>query len=455
MKRGPHWQSGSASTTQRSVGRFSGNAERTDSQIPGTYQGNSTHLSSATLWTAAASHSPGDLVTASPSTGQVFICVQGGTTAGSQPSWSSPPFPTIGTTFNDNTVIWMMYGTQPGAFAPIIQTPVDSDPPLAGAQVIPEQTLADQLAWISLSAGLLAASNTWTGTNTFEGAIITIGANSTFLGANTDTGGILTLGGTPTVRRMLLKIPLRVVSGPQTIYARFYSDSVNSFDSSGAGLAITVNASWNGTNWQYDSSSLPASRWEYSTIDFTGQSYPASSTSPWSDSAWTAQFNFVTGPASSPAAYVPSLEITGPGNGGAGVGLNQGFGLQGFFGVPSVLYTNNNAAGPTAQHTGITGATTLISQTPSYPAGTGGAFHRIVVSAIQTSGSGGSPTATFSWQDLTAGSQTGTVNMTQIGSSKGYHASIEVFNTIGGTMSAAVTPGSGTFSAVATIEALA
>lgn len=159
--------------------------------MPATIQGNASHNTSASAWQATHAQSTGDLVTPSPPTGQVFIAQNNGTTSGTQPSWSGPIFPTLGTTFVDGTVTWQMYGTEPGPWPVVLQVPVDSDPPLAFTQLISDQTLADQMAWLVANTGLLSANNTWTGLNTFTQTV-----HLTNGGLNMDNGSItLTNGG--------------------------------------------------------------------------------------------------------------------------------------------------------------------------------------------------------------------------------------------------------------------
>lgn len=116
-------------------------------------------------------------MTPSPANGLVALAIQSGTgtSSSSQPAWLTAPFPSIGTQFVDGTVTWMIVGSMPGNWSTIIQLPVDNDEPLAFPQVIPEQTIADELAWLNLNVGLLSANNTWTGTNTFKGPVHLLG----------------------------------------------------------------------------------------------------------------------------------------------------------------------------------------------------------------------------------------------------------------------------------------
>jgi hypothetical protein len=138
--------------------------------MPATYQGNPTKFSSATVWEGSNYYSQGNLVTPSATpTGQVFVCIVSGESGVTEPSWSTPPLPTIGTTFVDYGATWQMLGSQPGPWVTAVQLPVDADPPLAFAQVIPDSTLADQTSWLTLNAGILGANNTWTGSNTWNG----------------------------------------------------------------------------------------------------------------------------------------------------------------------------------------------------------------------------------------------------------------------------------------------
>lgn len=141
--------------------------------MPATVQGNKNRNSSAVAWTSLTAESLGNLITPSPANGLVAVCTGAGTTGGSQPAWTTAPFPTLGTVFTDGSVQWTIVGTQPGHWAPIIQEPVDTDPPLAYAGVLPDTTLADQLAWITANAGILSGVNTWTGANTFINSTLT------------------------------------------------------------------------------------------------------------------------------------------------------------------------------------------------------------------------------------------------------------------------------------------
>lgn len=51
-------------------------------------------------------------------------------------------------------------------------------------------------------------------------------------------------------------------------------------------LAITSNAEWTGTGWQYDDSGNPAGRFDFTALGFYCYFKEASGTSPWSDTDW-------------------------------------------------------------------------------------------------------------------------------------------------------------------------
>lgn len=161
--------------------------------MPGTSIGNATRYSTATAWAASQVRALGALCTPSTPNGLVFICTTSGTTAASEPAWNTPPYPTIGTVFTDGGGVgWTAYGTQPGNFPTIAQLPVDSDPPLAFAQVIQAQTVLDELAWLVArfgTVGYLAGNNVWTGGNIF---------------ANVSVDGTLDVGGTTTVQGIIV-----------------------------------------------------------------------------------------------------------------------------------------------------------------------------------------------------------------------------------------------------------
>lgn len=249
--------------------------------MPGTYQGNATHNTAVAVWQATHAYVQGNLVQPTPGTGQVFICTVAGTSGGSQPAWSSAPFPTIGTLFTDGGVTWMMYQTVPGAWPIVIQQPVDVDQPLAFPQIIPEQTIADQAAWVVANAGLLGSNNTWTGTNTWNGqttfnAVATVSAGTGInLVLNGSVPGIFSLA-TPGSGYIILD---QFDAGAGTFGFRRYLGP--------AGVSTAVNASWTGTQWQYDDSTQPATLFSV-TKSGVFFSYRASGlSSPWNDASWS------------------------------------------------------------------------------------------------------------------------------------------------------------------------
>jgi hypothetical protein len=154
--------------------------------MPATVQGNRNRNSTAIAWAATSARTLGQLGTPSTPNGLVFVVTQAGTTGGSEPAWNTPPFATLGTTFNDGSVIWTVTGTQPGNFPPIVQEPVDTDPPLAYAGVLPDTTLADQLAWLTFFAAKTGSNNTFTAPNLFRGT--TIGSLVTITQLGTGVG---------------------------------------------------------------------------------------------------------------------------------------------------------------------------------------------------------------------------------------------------------------------------
>lgn len=249
--------------------------------MPATYKGNSANNTTAVAWTALTAHSQGDLVRPSPGTGQVFLCTVAGTTGSSQPSWSSAPFPTLGTTFSgDGSVTWMCYGTEPGPWPPVIQQPVDADPPLAFAQVTPEQTITDQVAWLTQYAALLNEANTWAQVQTFTSGWV---ANSTctlnnadlYFFSYTNSSPVLWFDASPAsaTRLWIYDVDL----GPYS--AHLWADNVGVLQNHSA-LTWTANAIWNGSNWVQSSGSYQSSfmqlgdrAWVLSNIT-AGGTYP-------------------------------------------------------------------------------------------------------------------------------------------------------------------------------------
>jgi hypothetical protein len=210
----------------------------------------------------------------------VFICTGAGTTASSEPSWSTPPYPTLGTVFTDGGgVQWTTFGTQPGAFPPIVQLPVDSDPPLAYAIVLEAQTIANQLAWLTSNAGILGSSNTWTNNNTFNSATDFLDGIQVANYTATQAAIIGNEDPTSATRLFLQEWRLATVSG-SVVYGRLYADTVSSVTGN-CQLTLTINARWNGTLWVQDSTADVSTVFGFGDGNFFIGAKPAG-TSPWS-----------------------------------------------------------------------------------------------------------------------------------------------------------------------------
>ncbi|HTW07256.1 MAG TPA: hypothetical protein VME46_07090 [Acidimicrobiales bacterium] len=248
--------------------------------MPATSIGDATRYSTAVAWAASQVKSLGDLVTPSTPNGQVWIVTTAGTTAASEPSWNTPPYPTLGTTFTDGGGVgFTCYGTQPGPFPTIAQFPVDTDPPLAYPQIITGQTVLDQLAWITANAALLSTDNTWTGTNLFENEVA-------FTGASGDTNPATVYGAVPSTRKLEMEILLGFVSGHEII-SRLYGDHSIASDLSdelGVGLSLTVNAAWNGTQWAPDLLNYDSIRFVFGGSTFSV--FEAKESGNFNDSIW-------------------------------------------------------------------------------------------------------------------------------------------------------------------------
>lgn len=293
--------------------------------MPATYQGNTSNNTSATGWLATHAYNQGNLVRPSTGTGQVFLALNNGTSGGTEPAWSGPIFPTIGTQFIDGGVTWMMSGTEPGPWGPIVQLPVDSDPPLAYAQVVPDATLADQMAWLTSNAGLLNSTNVWTGNQEWTGSFLW----QSNAGGSFEIDGVLTYGGggdfssvqgitnwyaaiffavygqaddnatingfeSPTglgQDRLLLE-KWRISN---TSFARWYSD-VNPPNSVLAenGLTLSLNAQWQFPGWVQDDTGQDALFYTFGTAQFEMTYWPAgtpfSSAYVLADFVWKAGF---------------------------------------------------------------------------------------------------------------------------------------------------------------------
>lgn len=62
--------------------------------------------SSATAWQASTAYSLGDIVRATTDNGHLFVCVQAGTSGGSEPTWVTDKLEDT----TDNTVVWSEFG---------------------------------------------------------------------------------------------------------------------------------------------------------------------------------------------------------------------------------------------------------------------------------------------------------------------------------------------------------
>ena len=346
--------------------------------MPAVYQGNATRNSTATPWGAGQVRALGSLCTPSTPTGQVFICTVGGTTT-TEPSWNTPPFPTLGTVFAEaGGPSWTCYGTQPGQFATIAQLPVDGDPPLAFPFVLSQETILDALAYLEANVGFLAGyDNIWTGENTFS-APSSFGGTVTFTDYTaTYEAEFFTLDPSVTSYLLITKWRIGNVSGTP-IYARLYAAN-NGLTT--AFLGISINAGWNGTGWQYDSTIRPATLFEFQSYGLTVLNYPASNSSPWLYTDW-----------------VPGLQLLSPLSVGSGLTITTAGVVSqiaeqataGQVGVPGVLASSGLVGAIVS-----TGATSLLSY--SLPV-TG--LYRLSVYTKQTSGgaySGGAPSGVLSY----------------------------------------------------------
>lgn len=249
--------------------------------MPATYIGNATNFTSAVSWNSGQSKSLGDLVTPSAKNGLVAICVVAGTTV-TQPLWNTPPYPLIGTIFAESGgPTWMIYATQPGAFPPILQLPVDADNPIAYNSVIPGQTIADQLAWLEVNTGLLAGDNVWTGINEFKGPIISDlnSPNISFL-FDGDYGGDDTHpvfegdtdpGSDP---GNVTRITILKFNCGFGMYGRLFADNSPGLSST-AGLTLTINAGWVSGAWAQDNTGNDALIITFGNDDFAVTGWPA------------------------------------------------------------------------------------------------------------------------------------------------------------------------------------
>lgn len=317
--------------------------------MPGTSIGDATRNSSAAAWASGQVLALGALVTPSTANGLVFIVTTAGTTAASEPGWNTPPYPTLGTTFTDGGgVIFTTYGTQPGKFPIIIQLPVDADPPLGYAQVVPEQSIADQLAWGNVNYGILSANNTWTGSNTFNGEA-TFNTATFFNSENIFNNPEYsipsqTFNAYPGTGLYFVS-EIAVGTSGNSIRVRTYSSQY--------GTITSYNCSWTGTQWEYDDSSQSAS--------LTIQTYNAFQillktpfqSSPWNQSTMTSQFNYVLGTGLTITQSVTcenALSVTASVSVGAQIEQVFGQATSGNYGCGTVIYSGNGFSIGSSSH---------------------------------------------------------------------------------------------------------
>lgn len=365
--------------------------------MPGTFQGSAARNSTATAWATGQSRSLGALCTPSTPNGLVFVCTTAGTTSIPEPGWNTPPYATLGTVFTDGGgVAWTCFGTKPGPYAPIIQQPVDADPPLAFPQVVPEQTIADQLAWIPDNVGLLASDNEWTGSNTFN-EVVEFEALTAYQNYSSTAPAMEGLENTGSNRLLLMRWIVGTIGG-YTIYGRVYADgAVPSGFGDTNGISITVNANWSGTNWAYDYASYDASLYTFGGQASSFGFYASGQASPWASSAWdviskiTAAGSVFYGVGNSPGVVGNG---SGAGAGVYGAGENGG-GPGGQFVASSIrgalaLNASSNPSGPQEGDFYVDSSTHLVyEQSPG--AGGWAAFNQTYFdSGIQTGIAAGS-----------------------------------------------------------------
>ena len=432
--------------------------------MPGTSIGNATRYSTATAWLVGQVRALGSLATPSTPNGLVFICTGAGTPAASQPNWNSVPYPTLGTVFTDGGgVQWTTYGTQPGAFPPIAQLPVDGDPPLAFSQVTAEQTILDEIAWLVANTGLLAGNNSWTGNNYFESGVQFYGSTA----LESTAGPLYFLNQTSTTPSWqvngnpgsgLLQVSQAEVAS--NIYARTYVGTTAD------ATYFTINAAWNGSQWAYDVSTVPASLMVVTPNGLEIFQYAASGTSPWSTGSWTA-YVYLNMTGNSLQLAVP-LSTSQPAYFN---GTFQAVNVSNLNGVPSAgQYGSPLVVDSTAQTSGGSGTSPIALSTSTALIGTGSSrftgkagWYRLTVWATSTTTGDSShpPALTVGWSYGVIGAATKNVAMILDGTDNvsgqpyfTYHT--EFFNAANGGISCIVYTlgGSGPYTGWALLEAI-
>lgn len=245
--------------------------------MPATYTGNAANNTTATPWQSLHAYSLGALISASSaSIGQVWICTVAGTSGASQPA-AFFTAATLGTVVSDGaTVKWTLYGSEPvPRVAPIIQVPVDTDPPLSFPFVIPMKTMADVIAYLQANAALTILGsgvvNNFLGLNTFN-------LQTSFSDNEGETASDATmLVGTPTVTTR--KPLVQFFATSNNLYDGFYLTATGN-------LELVINALWNAGNWLILNSSIDCMKVVFGPDGITTYGVPGSTSSPFNDSAW-------------------------------------------------------------------------------------------------------------------------------------------------------------------------